>query len=402
MGTLIALLVRVLAFVAMLGVGLWQQVACADEGDFFRPYAGLTYGYDSNLRRFSSKELAEVFTGSRDTADTFLRKEAGIILDKQISLQRLYVDVSKNETTYNRNSEIDNEGKRLLGRWDWQVGVRLKGEALINHEETLVPFADFRGIELNLRTRDTKSFTANWLIHPRWQVRGALSDVNTDYSVVSQQVANLEERAQEVGLDYLAPSRSKVGLQLRHVRGDRPVPQLFFGQLIDNSYDQDELKAKIDWVYSAKTQLQFLGGFVERKHDELPVRDFSGFNARLNANWIATGKTMFNFGLWREIGGQSYVTSSYTLNQGAKLTWSWMWSAKTSFRADISREKVDFEGDLVATRSDNKKDFSAGVQYAPIKGLTLSLTANRSERTSTNQFVEYVSNGLFLSTQYAF
>ncbi|MEZ0232253.1 MAG: XrtB/PEP-CTERM-associated polysaccharide biosynthesis outer membrane protein EpsL [Methylophilaceae bacterium] len=389
-----------LAFV-MFGAN--TRFAFADEGDFFRPYVGLTQGYDSNLRRFNKKDSALAATGSKETSDTFLIKKVGIILDKEISLQKFYVDISGDQTSYNRNSGLDNDGKKAIARWNWHIGSHLEGNLERYHKEAMVPFADFRGLGLNVQTEDRKSFDTIWRFHPSWQMRGAISEYESQYSSVSQRTANLDETAQELGIDYLSPSSSTIGLQLRHARGDRPEQQRVGLLLIDNSYDQNELKAKVDWVYSGKTRLQFLGGEVERKHDEFSERDFKGFNARLNTLWQATGKTSFNLSTWREINGQSYVTSSYTLSKGSSIGASWDATSKVSLQSNIRYETVDFEGDSInSTRTDKNRYYSLALVYKPILGLVLNASVNRSLRDSTIPSLGYVSNGAILSAQYEF
>jgi len=380
----------------------YPRDAFAEEGDFFRPYMGVTQGYDSNLRRFNSRETALAATGSSETSDTFTRKEVGVILDKQISLQKLYADISVNDTRYNRNSDIDNDGKKALGRWGWQVGNHLQGNVEASHEESLVPFADYRGLELNQRTIDRRLFDATWRFHPSWQVRSAISRSEMEFSAVSQQRANLNENAQELGVDYLSPSLSKIGIQYRHVRGDRPVPLQVGILLVDNSYDQNELKAKVDWMYSGKTQLQFLGGLVERKHDEFSERDYSGFNSRLNLNWAATGKTLVNISTWREIGGQSYVTSSYILSRGISLGLSWLVTGKVTVQGNLRYDNQDFQGDINSHRVDTYRSSSVSLLYKATDALSLNATLNRSTRISTNELLEFASSGAFLSAQYAF
>jgi exopolysaccharide biosynthesis operon protein EpsL len=403
LGTLIALVVRILAFVAISGVGLWQQVACADEGDVFRPYVGLTSGYDSNLRRFSNKDVAEASTGSRDTADTYLRKEVGIILDKQISLQKFYADVSVNETSYNQNSDIDNTGKSMLARWNWRLGTHLEGNMLISHDEAMVPFADFRGMALNLRTIDRQSFDAVWRFHPRWQVRSLISDSKTDYSDISQRSSRLNESAKELGLDYLFPTMSKVGLQFRNVDGDRPDPQQVGTLLIDNSYTQNELKLAADWMYSGKTRIQFLGGGVERSHKEFSNRDFKGINSRLNFDWMMTGKTSLNSSIWREINGQSYVTSSYVLSKGASVSLNWMATSKIVLQATTRYDESSFEGDSGnSSREDINRYHALSVNYRPLNDLTLTGLLNRSIRESTVSNLGYKSTGLVFNVRYEF
>jgi predicted chitinase len=73
----------------------------------------------------------------------------------------------------------------------------------------------------------------------------------------------------------------------RHMEGEYPAAPI-------NAYEQNEVKAKVDWQLTGKTWLQFLGGWAKREYDNNPQRDSSEPSARLTAYWKATGKTAFS------------------------------------------------------------------------------------------------------------
>lgn len=384
-----------------------SSFAFALEGDVIRPYASATYLYDDNLRRFSSKEQALVSTGSSKRADTMVMTEVGIILDKKISQQVFYVDLSVNRSRFDRNSEMDSSGRELTAKWNWHVGNRWQGNFQGYHKKSMVPFADFRvasGLGLNLKTEDRLTADAIWKFHPRWQTRLAFVNYKIEYSAESQQTANLDEDSQEFGVDYLAPSGSKVGLLLRHADGKRPVDQLFFGVPVNNDYSQDEIKLNADWIIAGKSRVQFLGGMVRRNHKEFSERDFQGFNARANYNWMPTGKTNLNLTAYRENNAQSFVTSSYTLNRGVSLRAGWLAREKVTIQGSISYEKRDFVGDEIfgQNRSDKDKNYAIALIYKPTLSFLINASLVHSTRDSTTEFFEYKSNSISLTGQYEF
>ncbi len=380
-----------------------HSTVVAMEGDVIRPYVNATYSYDDNLRRFNNTQQALATTGSSKTSDTMLMTGVGIILDKQISQQNLYFDINVNRSKFDRYSELDNDGKELTGRWDWKVGKRLDGKIELHHKEALVPFSDFQGLALNQRKQDRRLVEGRWWLHPRWRIRGALVNAETRYSSVSQQLADLDETSQELAFDYLSPSKSVVGVMYRHARGDKPQ-QMFFGVPISNDYDQNELKLNVDWTVTGKTKLQFLGGLVERKHDDLPQRDFRGFNARGNIAWQATGKSDLRLSVWRENNAQSFVTTSYTLNRGTSLTASYVATGKIVLQGSARYEKRDFEGDsaLGLFRTDTDKNFTMTVIYQALNDLKITASLTRSDRDSSVQQAGFKSNGISLTGMYEF
>lgn len=393
----------------MLGLDLvgFQYSAFALEGDVVRPYASATYMYDDNLRKFASKEQALINTGSSKLADTMLMTEVGIILDKKVSQQAFFVDLGVNRSKFDRNTVLDSNGRELTAKWNWHLGNFWQGNLQAFHKKALVPFADFRevgGLGLNLKTEDRRTADVIWKLHPRWQTRVAFVNYEVEYSAESQKAANLNENSQELEFDYISPSTSKIGVVYRHARGERPVDQIFLGIPISNDYRQNEIKLNVDWSLSGKTKFQFLGGLVDRQHDEIPSRDFRKFNARTNLNWLPTGKTSINLAAWRENNAQGFVTSSYTLNKGAALSGSLYATGKITLQGSLRYEKRDFEGDNVfgPLRSDTDKTITLGLVYKPVQSLMLNASLARSSRESSSQAFEFDSNSLSLTGQYEF
>ncbi|ABE50296.1 conserved hypothetical protein [Methylobacillus flagellatus KT] len=399
-----------IALVAGLGIELAGFVvpACALEGDVLKPYASLTYSYDDNLRRFASKQLAQMSTGSSDTSDTMLVKSAGIVLDHTISRQKMYVDFRLNKSTFNKNSELDNDGRDVIARWDWELGNRLEGKVEFFHKKALVPFSEFQPLQgtmlsLNTRTQDRRLLEARWMLHPRWRVRGAFIYSEMEYGAEAQRAANLKEDIQEIGFDYLSPTKSIIGVLYRNTKGSKPQ-QAFQGSFISNDYDQNELKLNVDWAVTGKSRLQFLGGLVDRQHEQLSQRDFRGVNARGNFNWMTSGKTNLNAAVWRENNAQSFVTTSYTLNRGTSLTANLQATGKIAVQGVLKYEKRDFEGDQIfgQFRSDKDKSFMLSLMYNPVTSFRITTSFIHSDRESTSDMFEFRSNSVSVTGQYEF
>ncbi|WP_407993928.1 XrtB/PEP-CTERM-associated polysaccharide biosynthesis outer membrane protein EpsL [Methylobacillus sp. Pita1] len=394
--------------VLCLDVVLMQPQAHALEEDVIRPYVNVSYTYDDNIRRFNNKARAQLLTGSSNLSDTVLTTGVGIILDKQISQQRIFVDFNINKSKYDRNSALDNNAKEMTGRWDWKVGRRWDGKFELYHKEAMVPFTDFftndpRALSLNTRTSDRRLIEARWMMHPRWRLRGAVVNYEIEYSADIQKAANLEENSQELSLDYLSPSKSIVGILYRQVKGNKPE-QIFLGALISNDYAQNEWKLNIDWAITGKTKVQFLGGVVDRQHEQLSSRDFRGVNLRGNFSWVPTGKTDLRWMVWRENNAQSFVTTSYTLNQGSSVTASWIATEKVMLQGSLRYEKRDFEGDAIfgQLRSDKDKSAMVSLIYKPISSFRFNASFIHSSRDSSSDVFGFKSNSVSLSGQYEF
>ncbi|MDR5172652.1 outer membrane beta-barrel protein [Methylobacillus flagellatus] len=390
-----------LVITAVIG---WNAVGCSTpglalEGDVIRPYVSATYLYDDNLRRRSEKE-----------SDTSVIGKAGIIIDKDISLQNFYAHFGVTENKYNKNSELNNTGKEIVARWNWAMGTKLNGRLEYYKNEAMLPFADFRGVDLNMRIQERKSFDANWRFHSSWRARYGAQRQDVDYDSSSLNAASFQEDSHQLGVDYLAESGSKVGLVYTHARGTRPVdrPAFFPGigtVFVNNDYTQQSLKADIRWLYSAKTRLEFLGGYVNRKHDSFSQRDFSGFNAHANGFWSVTDKTSFRAGAWRDANAISIVTSSYVIDSGASASVSYSATSKVILTSSARYQQLKFEGDITGLdqgRTDKNKVLSLGVTYNPLDSLSFTTSVSRNLRDSTSQLLNYNSSSISLTGRYEF
>jgi hypothetical protein len=235
-----------------LGLGVMTcGPAFAAADDVFHPYVGYSFLYDENVLGIPDGAN----TGGQDLSDTSRRAEAGLAFNKRISQQVLSAKLNLYHVTYDHMRQLDNDGTDFLGNWNWHVGDRAEGnvgasyvQGLAHYVEGLTPLANLGTQERNLRTERREFFDGSWRLHPSWRLRGGLSRDSLHYDLDSQKLGNRTENTSEVGVDYLASSGSTFGVQLRHTRGDLPNPQQIGALLVDNSYDQNEIKASINWL----------------------------------------------------------------------------------------------------------------------------------------------------------
>lgn len=384
----------------LAGICLCAPVFAAITIDKFQPYIGYSILHDSNLLRSPNDGVV--------LPDTYHRAEAGLLFEGLLSQQKLIANLNFNRTHFNRYDQLDNDGKDLLAQWNWHVGPHLEGNVGRSYIQSLSQFVEFHDLQRNVRTQQRKFFDASWRYHPEWRLRGGASRSTVNYNLSSQQSLNRTEDTEEFGIDYLAPSNSTIGLQLRHIRGEFPYPQDLVYALVDNSYNQDEVKAKIKWMLSGKSQLEFLGGWVKRKHDFFSQRDVSAFNARLVSNWVPSAKVGINVSAWQETGAVEDLTASYTLNQGASFGSTWDMSSKTRLEWQLRKESRDYRGEptfdwmMPTERKDTYRTASLTWIYVPFQHLKTALMIQREERSSNISYYNYRANSAMFNARYEF
>ncbi|WP_433694313.1 XrtB/PEP-CTERM-associated polysaccharide biosynthesis outer membrane protein EpsL [Herbaspirillum seropedicae] len=397
-----AQVLAVLAFVAA------QQARADDDGQVVTPYVQYSILYDDNLLRLRDPAQAQATLGTTQMSDTVQSKAGGVRFDRMFSRQHIRLDARLTQNTFDNFRQFDNDQRDLNAYWGWVLGEHLSGDIGYVYSQGLTPFQNLRVLEKNIRTAQTRYATAAWQLHPDWTVRGQYSRFSLGYDLPSLQNNSFSQDIYEMGLDYTARSGSIAGLQVRHTRGNYPEPTLVSGTLINNSFSQDELKARVSWLYSDKTKLQFLGGYVRRERDTGGAANFSGLNARLIADWDATAKTAFTMNLYREIGGVSDIDANYALTNGLSLSTRWRATEKIRVDAGIDYQRRDYNGAAVVTgvtpsgRKDTYKKYSFGVIYAPLRSLSLMAAIYREDSSSNISGYGYVSNGIALTTRYEF
>jgi len=370
------------------------------------PYAGVGIGYDDNVLRLQNAAAAQAM-GLGGLSDTTRTEQVGLVLDQTISRQHLTANVNVVNVDYDRFVQLDHLDKNASASWNWHVGNHVEGNVGLSYSQGLTPFVDFHLLASNIRTQVNAYMDASWLFHPSWRVRAGLTHSDLTYDLASQTPGNNTQLQTELGIDYLAASGSTAGLQLRHTNADFPIPEQVGTMAVFNGYQQNELKAKIDWLLTGKTRLHFSGGWVSRTQNEFSVRNFSGMNARASADWSPTGKINVSAAVWREIGAVDDLSNVYSINHGASLASSWAYSEKVRLVAQLKYEKRDFsqstaDGTLGADAGDVSRNAALTIVYNPTKKWEFQLSGTRSTQTLASASGGSVSNALTFNTRYAF
>lgn len=390
------------------------SVACpfvyaADPGQVVVPYVQYTYLHDDNLLRVSSPEAAETALGTSKISDNLQSTTGGLRIDRMISRQHVLVDASATKNSYDFFKQFDNVGRDLKADWAWVLGERLSGNVGYVYSRSLTPFQNLQVLQTNIRTMDVKYANIAWQLHPDWTVRFVGSQFGLAYDNVAQQQNNFTQDLAEVGLDYTARSGSIAGIQASRTTGRYPFDTQVGNATLNNSFTQEDYKAKIVWLYSDKTKLQFLGGLTQRERNSAASGNaYRGFNARLIADWAATDKTSFKGNLWREIGGINDVDANFSLTTGASVAAVYLPTAKLRVDGMVDVERRNYNGAAIITgvtpssRRDNYDKASLSLTYAPTNSLSLVLAVYREKLQSNITNFSYLSNGISLTSRYEF
>lgn len=385
--------------------------AHALEGDTFRPFVSFSRYYDDNLFRQAENENIFIDGGvkSGPQADSYNVLAFGANVDWRVNRQQILARASKSLVRYTNFQSLDYDGSDYLVQWNWQLGNYWSGQVGATKTLSQSSFTDLNTITAvnNQRTIDNAFATANWQIHPRWQVGGSVSDLKILNSDPSQAFNNFTEQSEELNLTWRAPKGTSLRAQVRLAQAEYPNRQ---GGTIDNSYSQQELNISAVWPYSGLLRLQGRIGYIKREHKSISERDFSGLTGRTTAEYFPSGKTTVSFSLYRELGAVSEISSSYRLATGVSLNGAWSATSKITLRGGLSNEKAEFQGDPgfflsnEPIRKDRIQNASLSLNYAPILSTVfgLGMQIGRRESNTLLSDNDYKFNTIFANVRVDF
>jgi exopolysaccharide biosynthesis operon protein EpsL len=380
-------------FLAFFCTACWPAFVFGafDPTDVVQIEASASLFRDDNLYRLPDIDPRIFGISPEQTSDTVRVLGIGLKLDKEISRQRVVADLKLTDTTFNRNSQLDNSGYDGGLLWHWQVGNYWDGRLGARRRKYQAGFANTRLTTKDIIESESYVASGGYLFHPRWRIGGELQAREYTHSAVTRRASDLETSGAAIILTYRTPASNSIGVELRRNEGEYPNRQLIGVAAFDNSYSENEANAIVAWRLSGATSVNGTLGWTERRHDNFPARDFSGVTGKLSATWEPTGKLRFTVTGIRDIRTLEDEVNNYVLVNSIAVSPSWAVTSKILVQASLIREEREFLGDpgvVVGgqTREDTLKTARIGVVYTPLRYIDLTLSYERGDRRS-NQFL---------------
>lgn len=398
---------RLAVLAAACGIA-WAGGACADAADAFNFTVGRSLMRDDNIFRLSDDADAAALIGTRERGDTVATTFAGIRFDRLVSRQRLNASINLSQIRYDRFKLLDHDARDLKAGWDWELGRHFFGRIAWSKSEALTDFGDFRSPVQNINTYERRTWGGHFRLHPAWSLGANAFRADSDNSSPLRETSRYAADGSEAVLQYTPRSGNVLALRLRRTDGKYPNRQVVVGSLIDNSYRQDEIEGSLAWRPSGASRIEARLASVRRRHDEVPLRDFSGAVGRLAWDWTITGKTALNVAVRREIGAQEDILSSYVVTRALSLGPTWTPTAKTFVQAQFEWRERDYLGDPVAglagieKRQDRLRVASLSATWMPMTAIQVGMTLRRERRDSNYAGIPYLANVAFLNAQFSF
>ena len=360
--------------------------AMAAPSDPLHVYAGVSYFHDDNLFRLPDDTPA--FDDKR--GDSARQTVLGVFFDRQYSRQKIFLQAKRSKVAFDHFKQLDYTGKDYLARLNWEVGNLFSGTAGASYAQTLAPYTDFRSRQRNLRIQRREFIDGAYRFHANWRVRTAVARDRYRYELPIQRLNNRSETSTEAGVDYLPRSGSVAGLQVRRLKGDYENERVYSNFVLDDSFTQDELKARVDWKVTPISNIVVLAGHARRKYQGPNARSVSGFNGRVTVSSQTRAKLRLTTALYREFLPVESNIVSYALTRGASASATWDATAKIRVDTALLAERRAYQAsrvDLVAGELNDKvKRASLNATWSPRPTIQVSAGAFRELRSGSPFF----------------
>lgn len=367
---------------ALLVAAAFSAPALAEDADAIHPFVGFAYSYDDNLLRLPDEHPG--FEGQR--SDRMRQGYAGILFDRTYSRQQVFLQAKVTKVAFDHFQQLDYDGKDAQARWKWQLTNAFSGTLEGAYVQTLAPYTDFHSSERNLRTHHRGHADIAWLVHPSWRLRAGAERNRFEYELSAQRYNNRTESLAEAGIDFVSRSGNYIGVVARRLEGEFPNKRVVGTTLIDEDFQQDELKARINWRGSGITTLDVLAGYARRRHEQGGEDEVSGANGRITLGYLPSGKTKITLAAFREFTPTEGSIISYSLNKGASVSLLYAATGKTRFNASYTRERRNYVTRVALPAgtelSDTLTNAQAGLVYDATRNIQLGLSAFRQQRES--------------------
>lgn len=360
--------------------------AAADEDDALNVLLGARVTYDSNLFRTP---------GSTDPQSDVIRTGyVGLRIDKPYSQQRFQFDVTETDYRYNKFSNLNFDGLDYRGAWLWHLTPRVSGTLSADRSESLVPFQDILNNNRDVRIIQNRIFTLDGWVFGGWHALLGISQSEQNSEQPSAAAPDFRGVSGEAGVKYLASSGSSLAILRRATNGEYLnsivfAPANFAG--IDN-YRQDESELQANWILNARSTVTARLTWLERRNDHFIQGDFSGLGGILGYTWTPTAKLSLDFGAQRQLSPWQDPSSTYKVDNIISFAPSWQASAKVAVRARLEHIQSYFRGGVVAnvpSRNDTTNNALIGLDWLPLRSLTIGASLQRLQTSSNYALFEY-------------
>lgn len=368
-----------------LATTIWSDPALSLGSDVFSATVGGSTTYDSNVFR----RPAAVGTQSDIIATGFV----GLQIDKPISLQRFQLGVTETATRYDTLSYLDFNATAYRAAWLWSLTPRISGTLSADRTESLAPFEATLGTQRNVRRTDSRVFNVDAQLGGGGHLLLGLTKSKQTSEQAFQFEPDFESVGREIGIRYRTVYGSSVTATWTSTIGDSLNTVFDPANTGNDGYREDRGELEVEWPVSEPSTLTGRIGWIDRRHDRFPERDFSGLTLDMGYVWTPTAKLSLAVSAGRNVNPYLDAFSRYVVDSRFSVAPTWRATEKISVRADVNRLQSDYRGGAIARPGGPRRDvahgFLLGADWSPRRNVTAGVSLQHQRRTSNELLASF-------------
>jgi exopolysaccharide biosynthesis operon protein EpsL len=352
--------------------------------DHLEIWAAENLTHDSNVFRISDRQSPTVI-GALKLSDTISTTHLGVTADFPISQQRLQASFDAFASRYRNFKDLDNDGHTARAQWMWGLMNKLNGTLGYSEAKGLASFANIQSRTPDrISTRQTW-LTGVWQVNPSWRASGGIGAEQNKHSDLSRRLNDIEKTAADLGLAFVTPAETSIGLVARAETGRLPTATSINGVAFDNNYRQYGSGATLAWVATGHSRFDGRAEWVRRTYEQATRRNYSGPIGRALYTWTPTGKLTIVGAATRDFGPADDVQSSFVLVKGSYIRPQWTLTDKITIQGNLEYNVSYYRADPLTGLSfvHHERLYGASITYRPLPKFLLSAGVNRDTRFST-------------------
>ncbi|MEC5387846.1 hypothetical protein VVD49_19090 [Uliginosibacterium sp. H3] len=355
--------------------------------------------YDSNVFRLANESYTAATSEAGQRHDFVSITTLRAALDKRFGRHRLIIFAAPSIVRYQTFDQFDYIGQQFVTDWSGRIGNDGRYGASYSHTKSATDPADQQVATGNTATRDMLGADLALPFAPRWLAVTAWRADKIRNSSETERTGDNDGGWIDGGIRFQPASGNKIDLRYR--RSHYNYPNIIPSVVSDNTYTQNEVELSTVWQLSEPSRLEGRVSYVQREHENIPERDFSGWVGSVGYIWTPTEATRLALRVFRDLGAVSDASASYADTYGISLVPNWALSPKLALGGIAESRRRSYNGFTLTPRAPERTDrIGVTVRYMATRNWEFGFSMSDERRRTSDTARQYSDVISSLSAQW--
>ncbi len=374
-------------------------------GDTIKPFASVSETYDSNVFRVVDRNQLKAQVGDDQMADFITVVTIGTGLHYNVSNQALNLLLKRDFILFGHYNNQNANRDLVSGNLAFSLFDKLKLTLDGNYVHTPEPRSDYRSREVNERQELSGGATIGYEMTSGLGLAATYRRINLDYSLPQYRANQYVKELFAGTVSFSFSPDTKIYGTLQREYQDYESAMRLGPLLVNNSSVSDSIRIGVKRVVGAKTVVSGYVGYLERRHDQAPGRNFNGVVGQTEIIYGVSPLLTLKLSGERLLYEETYSDRIYSVNDAFGFGLAYQLSSKVNasiFDKLTWKSFKDVPNAGVAGRSDFLQEMNAGLEWTPLTRLTLSLGYQFSTRDSDDSNNNFSAHAITTGVAYKY